>query len=311
MATAQEQFEALSPEQQAEFTSKYGDTAQFQEQITVPSAQTEPVMAPEQHQTAQTLVQTATETQMPAAQEQQPIQPPAEIANDPKMLEQFAQITRDQQEKLISQLEAKRAKEAAPIEEVKVKDIVPKFGYETTLLERQDRNQSIAEKFFQQDKKDININKIADEISILAPDVTSEEVQNTVNDIKSRFDKLKMTNELRTIDNDTIAQNIATGQMSIDDIDGLKIQDPEKYEAIIGIVSEKNQLSVNNDRLSTFTSMFGDERIETSLNFLNDLNAKFTSALQATDGQESLAKYKEALNDPELMENKDELAKKQ
>ena len=97
-------------------------------------------------------------------------------------------------------------------------EFAPKFGYETTLSERQDRNDKIAASLFQK-AKDFDENKMFSEIRTLAPDVTEGEVNQTVQDIKDRFESLKMTDELRNINNDLITQNVLNGTWSMSDLD--------------------------------------------------------------------------------------------
>lgn len=200
--------------------------------------------------------------------------------------------------------------DTSKIEEVKIADIVPKFWYETTMLERQDRNQNIAEALFSQNKT-FNEAKIRDEIAALAPDVTAAEVQNTVNDIRDRFNALSKVDQLRTISSDVLAQNVVNWDMSLADLDGLKATDPAKYAEITGLISESNMITTNNAALDTMNALFNDQRITTAFDYLNTLNANYTNALKATDWEESLQTYKDALNDPALLEQKDKLAGKE
>ena len=66
-----------------------------------------------------------------------------------------------------------------------------------------------------------------------------------------------------------------------------------------------------NSTMDTMAAMYGDEKIETSLGYLDDLNNKYKDALSTKDGEDSLSAYKEALNDPKLLEQKEQLTGKE
>jgi len=195
------------------------------------------------------------------------------------------------------------------ITDVKVQDIIPKFWYETTMAERQDRNAKIADALFTNNKT-LNESKLYNEISTLAPDVTQWEVMHTVNDIKNRFWQLKRYDDISGMTTDWIVAWVMNGSYSMSDLSQLQANDPAKYAEINSLIEQQRNLANNNATLDSMNALFWDDKTATAFDSLDALNEKYKTALEATDWEDALNTYQDALNSQELIDDRDQLTEK-
>lgn len=207
-------------------------------------------------------------------------------------------------------VETPKVIDTSNIQDVKIWDIVPKFWYETNMAERQARNQDIANALFA-DNKQFNEEKIKSEITTLAPDVTSWEIMHTVNDIKSKFSQLKRYDDIANMDNASITQGIINWTYSMSDLAQLRESNPEAWAEINTAVTNQMNITTNNAMLDSMNALYWDDKTETAFDTLEALNAQYTAALAATDWEDALKTYQDALNDQELLDNQAALTEKE
>ena len=218
------------------------------------------------------------------------------------------ELTQDQVDTAKAEIVDKRepVEPTKPVEDVKIGEDIQTFWYETNVLERQERNQGIAENLMTQDKW-FDEEKLKEEIRLLAGDVTDEEIQNTVNDIGDRFNSLQNLSTLATTDSEALATAIGNGTITLNDIEWLKRTDPNKYNEIAGYVSYNKKIDTYNSTLNDFKNVFTDDKSKITVDYLEAINEKHKAWLKEVSGEDSLNEYQKALNDPKLLEQKEQL----
>lgn len=138
--------------------------------------------------------------------------------------------------------------EALKVETVKTKQPKVEFGYQTTPEQRDQRNQSIAQIILDSWKK-FDSTTIANWIRTNAPWVSEADINNTVNEIFTRYqwlEKAKANQNKITSWDWMTAEQLNQSNLWTDDLELLKSWNPNKYNELIKYKQDKQKLDTLN-----------------------------------------------------------------
>lgn len=144
---------------------------------------------------------------------------------------------------------------------------------------------------------------------------TSKDVENTVQSISSRLkpdlEKMERTNSLIMTSSDKVAWDYFNGKISDTDLENIKLTDPAKYEEIKVANQKLEQSYISNQNIQIYWEILGDKKTQqvTIPSPLQQIQEKMLSFFSNTNPTADVfAQYKAELNNPELVKMQDELS---
>lgn len=196
------------------------------------------------------------------------------------------------------------------------------FWYETNLQQREKRNQNIAEQYYNSWSK-LDETKLANDIKMLSSNKNPEAIQNTVNDIKTRYEGLQKQNELNikvkeyeTMPIEQLSDNITNGTIDWEVYNQLIKNNPELIKKVKDYQYKQSQLewinkiqntSIKYDKTKSLDSQMSPK---TTMEKMSDKMTQMFTTIFTNINKEApdlVSMYEEKMNTPEIKQEQTKL----
>lgn len=182
------------------------------------------------------------------------------------------------------------------------------FGYQTDETYRKQRDSQYAEQLFMSNPNAFDYNSVYNYIHQQAPDVSSGEVRNTVENIQRQYHQLSRVSAMNGLSAEKIREGLLNGTYSQNDLEQLRLKNPEKYNEYLAYHNKRNTVEDAAHNAKVLYNLWTGNSVKEERSTEEILLKMVEQFFGKINYDENIVnRYKEALNSPGIQKQKDKM----